>query len=189
MELIVAFGWSRKLGSNSSASMRRNKYVRYLASVGSMAAACFGLLSCSFAEIHTEPQVDQNLLEPLSLVFHDRISRHVKDGAICVGLNMANEDVEEGRRRLHDAPPTLISELSKTSPNVLPYSRCLRLKPNVERYLYYLEDYKWQENGDLIVSVAFRDGLDGFYGDGLIYRVHKVDGKWEVLETKLEWIA
>jgi hypothetical protein len=102
---------------------------------------------------------------------------------------MANEDVEEGRRRLHDAPPALISELSKTSPNVLPYSRCLMLKPNVERYLYYLEDYKWQENGDLIVSVAFRDGLDGFYGDGLIYRVHKVDGKWEVLETKLEWIA
>lgn len=191
MRLTVAFNGLRNVRLNSSTPMQRGKpiVVRRLASAGLMTAASFGLLSCSFAAMHAEPRVDENLLAPLNLVFHERISGHVKDGTICVGSKMANEDIEEGSRGLHDAPPVLVSELSKTSPNVMSYSRCLRLESGPQTYLYYLEDYKWQENGDLIVSVAYRAGIDGMYGDGLIYRVHKVDGTWKIVETTLEWIA
>lgn len=188
MKMSVAINRLRSTHSISSAPIRGGNliFIRDVASVGLMTASCFGFLSCSFAEMQAEPQIDKNLLEPLSIVFHERISRHVNDGTLCVGSTMAGDAVEIGHRKLHDAPPGLVSELSKASPNVLSYSRCLKLRPDVRTYTYFLEDYKWQENGDLIVKAAFRDGT---YGDGLSYRVHKVDGKWTVVETSLVWIS
>ena len=131
-------------------------------------------------------QHEQERIKVLGLAFREKIGPSSMTGeaknaeTICIGSSRPS-----ATREFDDPPASLLHELGKYFPKILPYSRCQEALPKWPIQTYLMEGENWQPNGDVYVGVAYHDGS---YGNSLTYHFQKNKGKWEIVDSYLNWI-